>query len=114
MQHLLSCNIGIAYFVTAGTLVPLSLLTVTVISFDHFLAVHLGLNYRKVTTMKRMKAVVLLLRLIRSLVGMIYVVDYSTTCILMLPVICLCMLFATCNYLAIAKALRSQREITVA
>ena len=40
----LSCKIGIAYSSTVGCLVILSFLTITAISFDRFLAVHLKLK----------------------------------------------------------------------
>ena len=101
----LSCKVGIAYFSTAGCLAWLSLITVTAISFDRFLAVHLALNYRSVVTVRRIKVVISLLWLVAMLLGMAYVIDISVYFVLIMTVICLCLCFATLNYLAIARKL---------
>ena len=98
----LSCKIGIAYSSTVGCLVILSFLTITAISFDRFLAVHLKLNYRGVVTVKRVKVVILLLWLASVLSGMTYVLHISTYFYHNMIVFSICLIFAAFNYLAIA------------
>lgn len=101
----LSCKLGIAYFSTAGCLAWLSLLTITAISFDRFLAVHLTTSYRSVVTLPRIKVTVTLLWLAAIVVGMTYVLDISVYFVLIMIIISVCLLFTTVNYLAIAQKL---------
>ena len=101
----LSCKINIAVRSTTGHLGVLSFLTLTAISFDRFLAVHLMLSYRRVVTVKRVTVVILLQWLIAISSGVTYVLDDSLFFFLIIIVICMCFFFTTFNYLAIAYKL---------
>ena len=102
----LSCSkLTIAYKSTVGCLAVVSILTITSISFDRFLAVSLKLNYRSVVTVKRMKVVILLLWLVTLLSGMTYALDSTIFYALATTAIFLCLIFTTFNYLAISSKL---------
>ena len=101
----LSCKLSIAYSSFTGCLATLSFLTITAISFDRFLAVHLGLKYRGVVKVKRMKVAIFVLWLVAMMLGMTYALNSSIFFPLIIGIICLCLTFATFNYLAIARKL---------
>ena len=102
----MSCSkLSKAFKSTAGCLALLSFLTITAISFDRFLAVHLKLNYRSVVTAKRMKVVIFLLWLIAMLSAMTYILDFNIFSVTATTAIFLCLIFTTFNYLVIASKL---------
>ena len=104
----LSCSkLSVAFKSTAGCLAVLSFLTITAISFDRFLAVHLKLNYRSVVTMKRMKIVISLLWFVAILSGMTYALDFTYFLVISSTIVCMCLILTTFNYLAIARSLYS-------
>ena len=96
----LSCKLSIAYSSFTGCLATLSFLTITAISFDRFLAVHLGLKYRGAV-----KVAIFVLWLVAMMLGMTYALNSSIFFPLIIGIICLCLTFATFNYLAIARKL---------
>ena len=100
----LSCNLSIAYSSCTGCLVAVSFLAITAISFDRFLAVHLGIKYRSVVTVKRMKVAITILWMVGIIFGVTYALDSSIFFILVI-IIGLCLVFGTFNYLAIARKL---------
>ena len=99
----LSCKLSIAYSSFTGCLATLSFLTITAISFDRFLAVHLGIKYRGVVTVKKIKVAIFVLWLVAMMLGMTYAL--KTSIFLSIIIIGLCLTFAAFNYLAIARKL---------
>ena len=105
----ISCYLGFAYFSTAGCLVWLSLMTVTAISVDRFLAVHLAIKYRSTVTVKKAKFLVVFLWIVSILIAMVYVVDMEVYFVVIMTVISSCLLLASCNYFTIGRVLRRQQ-----
>ena len=99
----LSCKLSIAYSSFTGCFAALSFLTITAISFDRFLAVHLGIKYRGVVTVKKIKVAIFVLWLVAMMLGMTYAL--KTSIFLSIIIIGLCLTFAAFNYLAIARKL---------
>ena len=104
----LSCKIAIALKSTTGCLGTLSFITITAISFDRFLAIHLGLSYRSVVTVGKIKVAISLQWLAAMLLGMTCVLHISVFFLLIIIVVCLCLTFTTFNYLAIGRKLYGQ------
>ena len=100
----LMCKLSTAYSSCTGCLAAVSFLTITTVSFDRFLAVHLGLKYRSVVTVKRIRVAIFVLWLVGIIFGVTYALDSSIFFILVI-IISLCLVFGTFNYLAIARKL---------
>ena len=104
-QQFFCSKLGVAVISTAKCLVVVSFLTITAISFDRFLAVHLKFNYRNVVTVTRMKVVILLLWLVALLSGMLSSLDHTMSLYFTAPAIFLCLFLTAFNYLVIAGKL---------
>ena len=107
----LACKLGVAYFSIAGWLAWLSLLTVTAISVDRFLAVHLAIKYRSAVTVRKAKLVVAFLWIIAVIVGMIYVIDMAVYFVVIMTIISFCLLLASCSYFSIGRELQQRHAM---
>ena len=93
-------------FWTSLPLVSVSLLTLTVISVDRFLALLLGLRYRHVVTFKRVLVTVICSWIMSIGFAMTMFWNYSFTSYCSSTVIILCVVASTCCYTKIYQKLR--------
>ena len=105
----LSCKLGLVYFPIVGCLAWLSFLTLTTISFDRFLAVHLGPKYRSTVTVSKTKVIVFILWIIAIAFGIVYVLEMDMYFVIIMSVICLCLMLTSCNYFAIGRKLKHRQ-----
>ena len=102
----LSCKLGAVSSLTSVCLGFLSLLSVTAISVDRFLAVYLANKYRSTVTMKKAKLVVVSLWLITITVTIILLLNRIVYLIISIVVMSCCFLVTSCNYIAIGRILQ--------
>ena len=95
-----------AGFITAYTLCPVSLLTMTVISVDRLLALLLGLRYRQVVTLKRIYMIVATFWVVSGVAALCYILDPLVTTWYGNIVILSCLVISIASYTKIFRALR--------
>ena len=110
----MSCKLGAAYNLIAVCLGFLSFFTVTAISVDRFLAVYLANKYRRTATIKKAKLVVVLLWLTAITVMIIYLLNITVYFMIAMIVMGCCLLFTSCNYIAIDRMLQRRHAQTQA
>ena len=92
--------------ISSSILCGIYLFTLTAISVDRLLALLLGLRYRQVVTVKRVRGIVILSWLVFTSFGMLYFWNIDifiiTTCVNVL----LCLTTSTCCYMKICFTLR--------
>ena len=110
----LSCKLGAAYFSISDCFGALSLFIVTAISVDRFLAVYLANKYRSTATMKNTKLVVVSLWLIVVAVMTIFLLNRTAYYMIAMIVMSCCLLFTSCNYIAIGRMLQRRHVRTQA
>ena len=95
------CSVIISY-----ALCSVSLLTMTVLSLDRFLALLLGLRYRQVVTLKRTYATITLLWLVSTINAIMYLLNPQITCLSTNIGIALCLVTSILVYSRIFLTLR--------
>lgn len=99
-------RVYVALSVIAFTLVLVSLVTLTAISLDRYLALSLGLRYRQVVTLKRTYIVVAITWIKSTFVAALYPIDFRITISYGYIVIPLCVIVSFVSYIRIFQALR--------
>ena len=92
--------------ICSGVLCGISLCTLTAISVDRLLALRLGLRYRQVVTVKRVRGIIILSWLIEPSLGMLYFWNLGIFMITLSTVVLLCFVASTFCYLKIYFTLR--------
>ncbi|XP_068745252.1 adenosine receptor A3-like [Montipora capricornis] len=100
------CNTGIAIEVCANSLCIISLLTVTAVSIDRYLALKLHLRYKEIITIQRVTVVIGIIWLFGSIIGSMwlykpYWVKYSVS-----STISVCLVAAVFSYMQIYCVVR--------
>ena len=110
----LSCKLGATCQFIAICLGALSLFGVTAISVDRFLAVYLVNKYRGTVTMKKAKLVVVSLWLVAITYMIIHLLNRTVYYIFAIIAMIFCLLFTSCNYIAIGRMLQRSHVRTQA
>ena len=110
----LSCKIGAVCLLIGICLAFLSFFTVTIISVDRFLAVYLANKYRSTVTIKSAKMVVVSLWLIAVTVVILFLLNTTVYYMIAMIVMSCCLLFTSCNYIAIGRLLQRRHARTQA
>ncbi|XP_068710232.1 histamine H2 receptor-like [Montipora foliosa] len=100
------CNAGIATEVCANALCIISLLTVTAVSIDRYLALKLHLRYKEIITIQRVTVVIGIIWLVGSIIGSMWLykpdwVTYSVS-----STISVCLIAAVFSYIYIYRVVR--------
>ena len=107
LKHWSLCRYAFrVFFMTASTLVFVSLLTMTAISIDRLLALSLGLRYRQVVTLKRTYLVVATFWGVSGVTFATYFVDHRITIWRSRIIVPLCLATSIASYAKIFCALR--------
>ena len=86
-----------------------SLLTLTAISVDRLLALLLGLRYRHVVTLRRMRIVIIAFWVLGAIYAFLYLYNESITIILVSIILLICIFTSTISYTKIYLELRRHR-----
>lgn len=95
------CEAGITVEITANALCVISLLTVTAVSFDRYLALRLHLRYKELITIKRVIIALGIIWLIGSLIGSLWLYKADMVKITVMATIVVCLFTATFCYVQI-------------
>ncbi|XP_020626984.1 melanocyte-stimulating hormone receptor-like [Orbicella faveolata] len=96
-------------YVTTTISSGVSLATLTAISVDRLLALLLGLRYRQVVTVKRVRTIIILFWLKSSAVGILYVWDMTAYFITSAVLVMLQVIISTYSYARIFRTIRRQQ-----
>ena len=110
MNASVQCGAGIVFDLLSGHLSIVTLLTLTAMSMDKFLALSLRLRYRSVVTFKRVMVVVSLIWLIAVPWAMTWLWKPNVYLLLVLTIIPLCIIFSTLAFVKIWIILRHQQS----
>lgn len=97
----LFCEAGIAVEITANALCIISLLTVTAVSLDRYLALKLHLRYKQLITIKRVTLVIGVIWLVGSFIGSLWLYKPEMVKLSVMATIALCLFAATFSYIQI-------------
>ena len=89
-------------------LVCISVLTMTAISVDRFLALHLKHRYREVVTLLRVKVIVSTIWIAGGLLGLLRFHNYTTYCVLVAITVAVCILISSLAFVNIYRKLSQQ------
>ena len=99
----------ILYDTIGAILCAVSLLTMTAISVDRLLALLLGLRYRQVVTVRRVRAIVATLWVFSTFIAMVVFYSYRIATCITCAVLLLCIAISTFCYTKIYRTLRLQQ-----
>ena len=97
------CEAGITVEITANALCIISLLTVTAVSLDRYLALRLHLRYKELVTIKRVVIVIGIIWIIGAFVGSLWLYKPEMVKIKVMTIIVICFLTATFSYFQIYR-----------
>ena len=97
------CEAGITVEITANALCVISLLTVTAVSFDRYLALQLHLRYKELVTIKRVVIVIGIIWVIGSFIGSLWLYKPEMVKVTVMTTIVTCLLTATFCYFQIYR-----------
>lgn len=112
MSYIAEMNFNIVYFISevnsalGVTLCVLSLVTSTTISLDRLLALSLGMRYRQVVTLRRIRACTACSWMISVLLGLVYFWNNRVLWIAAFILVILCLVTSICSYTKINLKLR--------
>ncbi|XP_020627317.1 melanocyte-stimulating hormone receptor-like [Orbicella faveolata] len=101
-----SCTLVKTLSLTSTFLTAVTLLTVTAMSVDRYLAIYLHLRYDQMVTEKRTRKVILFLWFISSVPSVIMVFDSMTSYLVMILIITLCLVIITFAWIKIYQVVR--------
>ena len=101
-----SCTLVDTLSLTCASLTVVTLLTVTAMSVDRYLAIYLHLRYEQVVTEKRARKVILCLWFISSVPFVIMVFDSMTSYLVMIITITVCLVIITFAWIKIYQVVR--------
>ena len=111
-HHLIVCRIsGHIVHISGATLCGISLCILTMISVDRLLALLLGLRYKHVVTLSRVRGIVILLWLLLSALSILYFWSQSVFMITLCVIVLLCLAASTFCYSKIYFALRYRQAL---
>ena len=111
-EHLSLCRIsGHVVYISSATLCGVSLCILTMISVDRLLALLLGLRYRHVVTLARVRAIAILLWLLLSALSILYFWSQAVFMIILCVIVLLCLAASTVCYSKIYFALRYRQAL---
>lgn len=96
--------------IASGIFCGVSLTTLTAISVDRLLALQLGLRYRRIVTLKRVRFFVVFLWLSNGVTAMMFNLSYFITVGIMCIVLLLCLITSTFSYTKIYITLRQHQS----
>lgn len=97
------CEAGIAVEVSANALCIISLLTVTAVSLDRYLALKLHLRYKELITIKRVTSVMVLIWLVGAFIGSLWLYKPDMVKLSVTTTITVCLLAAAISYIQIYR-----------
>lgn len=97
------CGAGITVEITANALCIISLLTVTAVSLDRYLALQLHLRYNELVTIKRVVIVIGIIWVIGAFIGSLWLYKPEMVKIKVMTTIVICLLTATFSYFQIYR-----------
>ncbi len=97
------CEAGITVEITANAVCIISLLTVTAVSVDRYLALRLHLRYKELITVKRVIIVMATIWLIGAFIGSLWLYKPEMVKINVMTTIVVCLLTATFCYIQIYR-----------
>lgn len=97
------CRAGITVEITANALCIISLLTVTAVSFDRYLALRLHLRYKEIVTIKRVAIVIGIIWVIGAFIGSLWLYKPEMVKIKVMTIIVMCLLTAAFSYFKIYR-----------
>ena len=111
-SYQLHCHLGIAYNLVTICLAWLSLLTITCICIDRFLAVHLHSKYREIISIRRVKLVITALWLVAGFVDLAFAISVAVYWIVINVLISISVGLTSVSYITIYRTLhRHQVQI---
>lgn len=111
-EHLSLCQIlGHVVYISSATLCGISLCILTMISVDRLLALLLGLRYRHVVTLVRVRGIAILLWLLISALSILYFWSQAVFMITLCVIVLLCLAASTFCYSKIYVALRYRQAL---
>ena len=99
----LFCEAGIAVEVSANALCIISLLTVTAVSLDRYLALKLHLRYKELITIKRVTFVLVFIWLVGAFIGSLWLYRPDMVKLSVTTTITVCLLASTVSYIQIYR-----------
>ena len=97
------CEAGITVEITANAVCIISLLTVTAVSLDRYLALRLHLRYKELITVKRVIVVIGIIWLIGAFIGSLWLYKPDLVKITVMTTIVVCLFTATICYIQIYR-----------
>lgn len=97
------CEAGITVEITANALCIISLLTVTAVSLDRYLALRLHLRYKELITIKRVVIVIGIIWFIGAFIGSLWLYKPEMVKIKVTTTIVICLMTATFSYFQIYR-----------
>ena len=102
----LFCSSALSFTVTGFCLCGVSLLTLTAISLDRYIAVHLHLRYKEIVTVKRVTAVLVIIWMVGIIYGLLFLWSRTFTNIFSIVLILLNVCVTTFAYCKIYRVVR--------
>ena len=102
----LFCSSVVTLYVTGFCLCGVSLLTLTAISLDRYIAVHLHLRYKEIVTVKRVTAVLVSIWMVGIMCGLLFLWSRTFTNIFSIVLILLNVCITTFAYCKIYRVVR--------
>lgn len=107
----LFCEAGISVEITANALCIVSLLTVTAVSLDRYLALRLHLRYKELITINRAILVLVCVWLFSSLFGSLWLWKHEVIKIVAIVIITVSLSIASFSYLSIYRVVVHHRSV---
>lgn len=107
----LFCEAGISVEITANALCIVSLLTVTAVSLDRYLALRLHLRYKELITINRAILVLVCVWLFSSLFGSLWLWEHEVIKIVAIVIITVSLSIASFSYFSIYRVVVHHRSV---
>lgn len=108
------CHAGIAAEIAANALCIISLLTVTAVSLDRYLALQLHLRYKQLITIKRVTLVIGFIWVAGTIIGSLWLYKPEVIKFAVMVTIAICLMAATYSYFKIYRAVSRHYFSTLA
>lgn len=108
------CHAGIAAEIAANALCIISLLTVTAVSLDRYLALQLHLRYKQLITIKRVTLVIGFIWVAGTIIGSVWLYKPEVIKFAVMATIAICLMAATYSYFKIYRAVSRHYFSTLA